>query len=96
MNIETTIEIENNQGDIIELKIVAEYEPFERAQTDGYGMPTETDTDEFCNITTVNGQDDEKLFNSDFDVAYQYKDWYNKLTQAVRSEFEREFYAYSC
>jgi hypothetical protein len=96
MTIETQLEIENNAGEIVILEIVAEYEPFERAATGAYGMPTETDSEEVCDITTVNGQDDEKLFNSEFDIAYNYKDFYNKLTQAVRSEFEREFYEVSC
>jgi hypothetical protein len=96
MTIETTIEIENNAGEIVILEIVAEYEPFQAAATGAYGMPTECDSEEICDITTVNGQDDEKLFNSEFDVAYNYKEWYNKLTAAVREAFDDEFRAVSC
>jgi hypothetical protein len=93
MQIEAQIEMENNDGNIITLDIVAEYEPFERAATGDYGMPTETDTDEVCDIITVNGIAEERMFLA-FKIAYSYRDWLNKLTAAVREAFEADSRVY--
>jgi hypothetical protein len=93
MQVLAQIEMENNDGNIVTLEIIAEYEPFERAATGDYGMPTETDTDEVCDIITVNGMTEERAFLA-FKVAYTYKDWLNKLTAAVREAFEEDFRVY--
>ncbi len=93
MQIETTIEMENNDGNIITLDIVAEYEPADRAATDEYGRPTECDTEESCEIETLNGIAEDRMFLA-FNIAYSYRDWYNKLTAAVREAFEEDFRVY--
>jgi len=93
MHIETTLELENNDGNIIELTIVAEYEPADRAATDEYGRPTECDSPESCEIKTLNGIEEDRMFLA-FKIAYTYEDWYNKLTAAVREAFDADFRAY--
>jgi len=93
MQVLAQIEIENNDGNIITLDIVAEYEPADRAATDEYGRPTECDSEESCEIETLNGIAEDKMYLA-FKIAYTYKDWYNKLTAAVREAFEADFRAY--
>jgi hypothetical protein len=95
MQIEATILMEDNDGIEREMLIIAEYEPTEPADRDEYGRPTEFDSDEICDIISIDGIDPDKMFLR-FNIAYSNKQYWNKLEGAVREQFDREFYAYSC
>lgn len=91
MKIETTLFIENNAGNEVEIGIVAEYHAESPANRDDFGRETECFTSEQIDILYINGQDPDQLFKTQFAEAYSMKRFFECLEDAVREQVNIDF-----